>query len=277
MAKKKTIAASKSDKKPKAKKSKEEAMTKKAPATIDSSSEDDFVPISDGADIQDERPEHVEKQNVDAPVESGGFYPTLKLLQDLSPEVDEDEEVYVPGAEVGDFVVTDGTNQVLLDGKEGLNFIPLAVIKRWVEWIPRKQGGGFVASYNSREDMEAQVSPGNEVQVSIDYLVCTRDLSDDGELAVCVIQFNSATKLGVARILANHIKNFQTMYGVSYNIHAVKKKNRANQKYYNFGIKVNGWVKEALYGALQKMVDEYSPTFLEGPRSSSSSDDDDEM
>jgi hypothetical protein len=208
-----------------------------------------------------DRPDYVEEQDVHAPVDSGNLLPVVKLMQALSPELDKADERYVEGAEVGDIVVVDGADKYVFGGEAGIRIIPIIVRKQWVEWVPRKMGGGFVAAYNTKEEMEAGVTKGNEVQVSIDYLCVTPELVE-GELKPVVLQFNSATKLGVARSFAEMIKKFRTMIGVSYIVHSVRKTNRQRQVYYNFGIRHEGWVQKELYTTVQAIQAENQGFFL---------------
>lgn len=71
--------------------------------------------------------------------------PFLSILQDGSPQVKPREAKYVDGAEAG-MVLLNGVNR-LLDGEGGFIFQPCFFSKAWVEWVPRKRGGGFVARY----------------------------------------------------------------------------------------------------------------------------------
>lgn len=213
-------------------------------------------------------------------MDAGGLFPIVKLLQDLSPELDEDEEKYVDGASAGDIVVTDGTSYFLLD--DGLIFIPIAVRKQWTEWIPRKQGGGFVDSYSSKEDMEIGYTQGNDVQVTIDYLVVTQDISppdenDFQQYVPVMLQFNSPTKLAIARNMADYIAKFQTMYGVAYRLTSNKKKNRAGQKYYNYAVEALGWVDENMYETLESLKEQFEEQFENPPAASNDGDDDEDM
>jgi hypothetical protein len=82
--------------------------------------------------------------------------PYLSILQKNSPQVDKDSPKYVPGAEVG-MIFNTATNE-LYDGKAtGVEVVPCYFTRKFVEWTPREQGGGFVASYdpNAPEVLEA--------------------------------------------------------------------------------------------------------------------------
>lgn len=71
--------------------------------------------------------------------------PWLKPLQKLSPEVDEDSAKHMEGAKAGFFLNT-ATNE-LVDARKGFRFIAVHRTHQYVEFVPRAQGGGFVAVY----------------------------------------------------------------------------------------------------------------------------------
>jgi hypothetical protein len=69
--------------------------------------------------------------------------PYLAILQSGSPQVKKGDPAQIPGAAEGDIFNT-ASKEVY---KEGLRLIPCAFQKRYVEWVDRDQGGGFVASH----------------------------------------------------------------------------------------------------------------------------------
>jgi hypothetical protein len=72
--------------------------------------------------------------------------PFLGILQKMSPQVDEEAgDKYVKGAKPG-MIINSVTNE-LFDGKTGIRFIPVHRKHSFIEWIPRDQGGGFVAEF----------------------------------------------------------------------------------------------------------------------------------
>lgn len=93
----------------------------------------------------------VEKENIDFMEDvSGQGYenigsrdiatPFLKILQALSPELEEGNEAFISGAKIGMFF-NSLTGQ--LYGRE-IKVIPLHYEKSWLEWRPRATGGGLV-------------------------------------------------------------------------------------------------------------------------------------
>lgn len=67
--------------------------------------------------------------------------PFLKILQPLSPELDESEAKYNPDAKQGMFL--NSVTGRLYDGKEGLLFVPCYYERKQLKWGARGAGGGF--------------------------------------------------------------------------------------------------------------------------------------
>jgi hypothetical protein len=180
------------------------------------------------------RPDFLPKKKYDIPVD---LIPSIKIIQSLSPERLSDDDKYISGAQEG--MLFHSETRQLWDGKDGLTVVPLEVRKSYVEWIPRNQGGGFVASYATREEMEAGYKQGHEVQIVVEFLCVLPDNS------VAIIRFDTPSKLGIARKFAGLIKQAETMHGARYLIGSVLKKNRAGQPYYNFTVSFKEWVQNA--------------------------------
>lgn len=71
--------------------------------------------------------------------------PYLVILQAMSPQCNEDADGYVKGAKPG-MIYNTATGE-LFDGKEGVVVVPSQYQRRYVEWRPREEGGGFAGSY----------------------------------------------------------------------------------------------------------------------------------
>lgn len=78
--------------------------------------------------------------------------PYVLILQSLSPQVKKGDHK-IPGAEEGDIFNTVSRNVV--KGALGINVIPCAFQKRWVEWVSRDAGGGFVKSHEEEKILES--------------------------------------------------------------------------------------------------------------------------
>lgn len=75
--------------------------------------------------------------------------PQLVVLQGLSPQTQEGDVAYVNGARPGNILNT-GSGELF--GKEGVCFVPVARQHTFVEWIPRKEGGGFVGMHDPESE-----------------------------------------------------------------------------------------------------------------------------
>lgn len=73
--------------------------------------------------------------------------PFIYVLQTNSPQCDKNDEQHIEGAEPGMFMRTD-TKEVFQE----LILQPCAFYKRVNEWVPRDDGGGFIASHEEMPD-----------------------------------------------------------------------------------------------------------------------------
>jgi hypothetical protein len=72
--------------------------------------------------------------------------PLIYVLQPLSPQV-LDGPAHMENARSGDFWLKN-FHVPIIQGKVGIDFQPCVMYQKWTEWIPRAQGGGFIASYD---------------------------------------------------------------------------------------------------------------------------------
>ena len=81
--------------------------------------------------------------------------PFLKILGQLSPEVNKRDGKYVEGAEPG--MIFNSVSGELYDGAKGINVIPAFYKLEYVEWKDRGEGaGGPVAVHDSSSDIMSQ-------------------------------------------------------------------------------------------------------------------------
>lgn len=87
--------------------------------------------------------------------------PLIYVLQPLSPQVMRSKPEYIPGAEPGAIWLRNAPNPIL-KGEDGFLFQPCHFWKDWVEWVPRKAGGGFVGRHDDcPSDAQIQTDPQN--------------------------------------------------------------------------------------------------------------------
>jgi len=79
--------------------------------------------------------------------------PFLRILQKMSPQLDETKGEYIEDARAGEFF--DNVLEETFEGKEtGVNLVPCHYRRVFVEWKKREDGGGFVAEYPPEEGVE---------------------------------------------------------------------------------------------------------------------------
>jgi len=76
--------------------------------------------------------------------------PFLRIIQSLSPQVDKNEPDCIEGASVGDIFNT--VTQRFWDGEEGVSVIPVYFQLKFLEFVLRKDGGGFVGELAAESD-----------------------------------------------------------------------------------------------------------------------------
>lgn len=71
--------------------------------------------------------------------------PFIRILAQLSPQVNKRDGAYVEGAEAGHIYNT--VQNEVYDGTQGISVIPCYYSRKYVEWTPREKGGGYIQSY----------------------------------------------------------------------------------------------------------------------------------
>lgn len=72
--------------------------------------------------------------------------PFLSVLQKISPQCEETDTAYVPGAKAG--MLFESVSKGLYDGKKGIDFIPCAYRRTFLRWAPRGSEGGYKGEYS---------------------------------------------------------------------------------------------------------------------------------
>jgi hypothetical protein len=91
----------------------------------------DMLATSAGAGLEDVRPEDL-------------AMPMFRLLQSLSPETKKSDSAYVQGASEGQWFDT-----VARAVYDSIVFIPSRYVTHYIEWKPRRDGGGLVANHGT--------------------------------------------------------------------------------------------------------------------------------
>ena len=192
--------------------------------------------------------------------------PFIGVLQDLSPQIKKREAKHIEGAEVGD-IFNSVTNE-LWKGDEGIIVIPCAFEAKYVEWVPRAKGGGFVQAHDIESDImqrteRAEVENGfvdklpngNEVLLTAYHYVLVLD--DDGNATRAMVAM-AKTALKKSRAWNTMISNIQLddgqggkfnppSFGYTYRLKAGEESNAMNA-WFNWVIESQGLVEyEHLY------------------------------
>jgi hypothetical protein len=79
--------------------------------------------------------------------------PFLRVLQSMSPQLKKSDGKYIQEAEEGNLFNT--VTESVYDGTEGVLIIPCAYKKKYIEWVTRENGGGFVSDNHTASELKA--------------------------------------------------------------------------------------------------------------------------
>jgi hypothetical protein len=187
--------------------------------------------------------------------------PFITPLQALSPQIKAVDKGGIEGAEVG-MLINTVSNEVYA----AVGFIPAAKTTEFVEWIPRDQGGGFVAAHSPMSEIvleamarakETNAKFGKYTTLAGNDLVETRCYygvpvdEDMNPLGVAVLAFTSSKikKFKKLNTQLKSIKGRPPVFSIHLVVSSVLEKNNKGQEYQNFEIKfANGKGIDSLIG-----------------------------
>jgi len=102
--------------------------------------------------------------------------PFLRVLQALSPQLQDGDPQEIEGAKAG--MLLNSVTGDTWDGKEGVMLIPVHFEKVYIEWKPRASGGGFVAEWRTREEAMENCQEGNEIVDTAHHYCLLRNEED---------------------------------------------------------------------------------------------------
>lgn len=92
--------------------------------------------------------------------------PFLSILQSGNPQVKPSSPAYIPGATEG--MLYDNVSNEVFDGiEEGLLVVPCTYERKYVEWVPREAGGGWVGDYPASSNILEQTKPNDKKQPTL--------------------------------------------------------------------------------------------------------------
>jgi hypothetical protein len=182
--------------------------------------------------------------------------PRIGIIQSLSPQRSKTKPEYIEGAKEGD--IFNNVSKTLMDGEKGIKVVPIKFTKSYLEWIPRKAGGGLAAIHpdascleNCSNDKGQMITPeGNIINPTAEYFVFVID--ENGRTTPAVISMAS-TSLKQAKnwnTLMNQLEVIvndkpitpPTFYGV-YNMKAVPQSNDSGE-WFRWEIAADGTVED---------------------------------
>ena len=180
--------------------------------------------------------------------------PFIRAIQPLSPQIKKNDSEFIEGASAGDLFNT-VTRQVW-EGEKGLVVIPVYYQMKYLEFVPRTSGGGFVSELSPTDPMiaEAQRDENNlEMLKSGNELVRTAQhyikiVHENGELESAVVDLKK-TALKKSRywnsLMAMQKIKGKTMpsFANTYRLTTIKESNNKGS-WYNINPKLEGIVSE---------------------------------
>jgi hypothetical protein len=140
--------------------------------------------------------------------------PRIAIIEKLSPELEEDKPEYIPTAKPG-MLVNKVMGEVYTDN---IQVIPVLRRRVYLEWVPRNQGGGFVAEHNVADGAELMKSTlrseknvdilpsGNELHNVLEFYVLAS--GDQGETWEPAIISMSRTRMAEGKKWNMRIDSF---------------------------------------------------------------------
>ena len=123
--------------------------------------------------------------------------PFIRAIQALSPQIKKNDPQFIEGASQGDLFNT--VTGEFWDGEEGIVVIPCYQETKYLEFVPRDQGGGFVGEIEvdspvlsqTTRDRSVEILPNGNQLVKSDQHYCMV-LNDDGSAQPAIIDMKSS-------------------------------------------------------------------------------------
>jgi len=111
--------------------------------------------------------------------------PFLRILAQLSPQVNKRDAQYVEGAEAG--MIFNTVTKKVYDGEKGLNIIPCYYKREYIEWTDRGEGSSAPVAIHSKDSSiiseakrdaswKDRLPNGNYLENTASYFVLTEDM-----------------------------------------------------------------------------------------------------
>jgi hypothetical protein len=183
--------------------------------------------------------------------------PFVRVLQALSPQLNKNKPEFIKGAAAGDIFNT--VTGEIWSGDQGITLIPVYQETKYLEFVPRSQGGGYKGErhpsdpdlQNTSRDGSKELLPnGNELVKSDQHFSLI--LADDGSYQPAIVDMKS-TSLKVSRrwktqIAMQKVKTpdgrmvTPALYATMWRLTAVEESNEQGS-WYNWSIEKVGLVQ----------------------------------
>ena len=183
--------------------------------------------------------------------------PRVKLLQQLSNEVDKNHSEYIEEATPGDFI-----NSVTKENY-GVDMYVLNVkfTEDFVVWKKREIGGGLVGNCKSLAEATDYLTS-NDLDVdqhdiiqTQSHLLIKKD-AESGELGIPFIMDFASSKLRVSRSWNSQIQTKGgDRFASLWKMRSVQTANKAGQKFMNLAVDFEGWATEEDYIEAKKLYE----------------------
>jgi hypothetical protein len=222
--------------------------------------------VANLSDAGSQLPAHLQKMQEHAGAGTSqaaedNIVPMVAVLQPLSPQVDRRNPKYIEAAEPGAIWLKNAPTPII-SGDEGIVFQPCFFSRHIVEWVPREQGGGYVARHDempaeartikSRDGKrDVWVMPNGNQLIDTRYHV-GNVVFPDGTIMPYVIPFSSSghTVSRTWHTLMNSIRlpsgDIAPSFARVYRLKTIQRTNAAGT-WFVFDVSHEGWAPEQLY------------------------------
>lgn len=145
--------------------------------------------------------------------------PYLRILAQLSPQVNKRDGAYVQGAEAG--MIFNTVSNEVYDGEEGILVVPCYYNRRLVEWKPRASGGGLVESYAGNHPIKDTTQKNDRYE---DVLPNGNILSDTAQFFVLLVHPTQGPQRCLITMTSTQLKKARTWNTTLQNMKAMGEK-----------------------------------------------------
>ena len=183
--------------------------------------------------------------------------PRVKLLQQLSNEVDKNHSEYIEEATPGDFKNSVTKENYCVD----MYVLNVKFTEDFVVWKKREIGGGLVGNFKSLAEATDYLTSNDldvdqhDVIQTQSHLLIKKD-AKSGELGIPFIMDFASSKLRVSRSWNSQIQTKGgDRFASLWKMRSVQTANKAGQKFMNLAVDFEGWATEEDYIEAKKLYE----------------------